>query len=86
MQSTGASMVKEAMIETDEKLLRPLRKEYPYTYIVMQEHDEGVYQIPDSTLSYLPKQIHDIWVEVGNSYLDGVEIDAEYKISKCWTK
>lgn len=39
MQSTGASMVKEAMVETDLQILSKVREEYPKTYAVMQVHD-----------------------------------------------
>lgn len=86
MQSTGASMVKEAMVETDKQILRELRIKYPYSYAVMTVHDEATYQLPIELIKEVSPKIADIWIKVGNSYLDGVEITAEWEISNFWKK
>lgn len=47
---------------------------------------EATYQLPKDKAEELANKIANIWIEVGNSYLDGVEITAEWEISNFWKK
>jgi DNA polymerase I-like protein with 3'-5' exonuclease and polymerase domains len=85
IQSTGASMVKEAMTEVD-LLLKPYRKDFPKTYVIMQVHDEIVCQLPLEYDKILAEQIKTKMIEVGLTYLQDVKLDAEYQLLPYWTK
>jgi len=86
IQSTGASMVKEAMVRTEFEILREIRKDYPLTQAVLQVHDECVYQLPIELAEKIAKRIQKLWIEIGETYLDSVKIEADYKLEKYWIK
>jgi len=86
IQATGSSMIKEAMVEV-EQYLQKYRINYPYIYIIMQVHDEIVCQLPIDLAEQMAKDIKQIMINVGNSYIkETVKINADYKIQPCWTK
>lgn len=82
IQSTGASMLKEATIEV-------------YTYlkgnnhidctIKLSVHDELVIQIPKTKL-YLADEIKRIMEEVGSKYLINLKMESEMKVANYWPK
>ena len=84
MQSSGASMVKEALVLTDE-YLDTFRDQYPKIGIVGQVHDEIIFQIPADRLD-IAQRCAEIMEQVGNTYLEGAKIKAEMEWKPYWTK
>jgi DNA polymerase-1 len=53
MQGTAADIIKRAMIEVDDWL----RRDMPRAHLVMQVHDELVFEVPESDLERLRKAV-----------------------------
>lgn len=84
MQSTGASMIKEAIIKTDE-YLQTFKEKYPDICVIGTVHDEILFQIPKDRKDIAYKCM-EIMKEVGNTYLEDLDINASMEWMPHWTK
>lgn len=78
IQGTQSDMVKEAIIEVSKKV--------PDAELLLQVHDEGVYQIPSSRVNELSLQIQTIWEETASKYLDGFKMSSSMDLLPYWNK
>lgn len=84
MQSSGASMMKEALV-TIEEFLQTIRHEYPLARIIGTVHDEAIIQLPADRKDYA-ERCKEIMIEVGNSFVEGVSLKASLAWEPYWTK
>lgn len=81
IQSTGASMLKEAGIK-----IREYSKQHNNEVIIkLQVHDEYLIQIPKDKMFHA-ENIKTIMEEVGSTYLKGLKMESEMKIATFWAK
>ena len=81
IQSTGASMIKEALIECD----RLIKDNDLNARILLTVHDEIVFEVEESIADDLAIIFAEKMEEVAHKYID-VQIKAEYKVSNNWEK
>lgn len=84
MQSSGASMVKEAMVKIEE-YFEQFKEQYPLIGIIGQAHDELISQIPEDRYDIV-EQVKLIMETVANSYVDKIKIQATVEWEPYWTK
>lgn len=78
IQGTQADMVKEAIVKTHEA--------FPEAQLLLQVHDEGVYQLPTDRAEEMAIQIQQIWNDTASAYLNGFRMNSEYELLPYWTK
>ncbi len=81
IQSTGASMMKEAGIA----ILKYIEDNNLDCQIKMQVHDEYIVQIPTNRLD-IANEIQRIMEEVGTTYLEGVKMKSDMLVFPYWNK
>ncbi len=83
IQGTQADIIKLAMVRIDEMLVAEnLRDE---THLLLQVHDELVYEVAEERLSMLAPKIKNIMETVlSEDQTEGVPIIAEMKVGKSW--
>lgn len=81
IQATSANMVKEASI----KLQNYIFANKLDIKIILQVHDELVFQVPENRLD-LSTKLKEIMEEVGTSYLKGLKMESSINIAKHWMK
>lgn len=84
MQSSGASMMKEALVKI-AAYLKTLNNEYPLARIIGTVHDEAIIQIPKGRVD-VAEHCQQIMIEVGNTFVKDVELKASLSIKPYWTK
>jgi DNA polymerase I-like protein with 3'-5' exonuclease and polymerase domains len=84
IQSTNASMVKEAIIIIDKYI----KLKYPddaKVLILNTVHDECVVQVPKGDVE-TAEQIKKIMIDTANLYLEDLKMGAEYELCPTWVK
>lgn len=88
IQSTAASMMKEAMLEVTSYFKA---NNHTDCKIKLQIYDELIIQIPKKKIytikyPYIEQEIKTIMEEVGTKFLTGLKMETEAKIENYWTK
>src|SRR3989338_9199398 len=83
MQGTQSDIIKRAMVEADELIEKNGWREK--VKLLMQVHDELVYEVEDKHAEEIARELRDIMENVADpKVLSGVTIVAEISIGKNW--
>ncbi len=77
IQGTAADIIKLAMIE----IAAMLRREGLQSKMIMQVHDELVFEVPDAELDVIRQRVHDV---MENIYPLAVPLNADVKVGRDW--
>lgn len=80
IQGSAADLMKKAMVDVQKKVL----DQYPDVYLLLQIHDDLVFEIPDADKKRLDKIIHEIKDVLTLVYPLSVPLEVEVKTGKKW--
>jgi len=84
IQSTNAWIVKEAIVRIANEYIRPNNLD---AHLIMQVHDELVYEFKEELEGTFDKEVHRILTDTASRYLaEGVSMGASYHVMDTWHK